>query len=74
MGGWDFQCKRRLVRNNHRRYSYISTPKSYAITSVTMPATTATVRTAPVLKLTFSADGVEQRARRGVSISPGYLL
>lgn len=50
------------MRNNHRRYSYISNPKSYAITSVTMPATTATVRTAPVLKLTFSAGGVEQRA------------
>lgn len=38
------------------------------------PATTVTVRTAPVLKLTFSAGGVEQQARRGVSISPAYLL
>ena len=39
-----------------------------------MPATTATVRTAPVLKLAFSAGGVEQRALRGVSISPEYPL
>lgn len=73
MGGRDFQCKRRVVRNNHRRYSYISNPKSYAITSVNMSATRATVRTAPVQKLTLSAGGVEQRARRGVSISPSYL-
>lgn len=31
-------------------------------------AATATVRTPPVLKLAFSAGGVEQRARRSVSV------